>query len=360
MRTIRAILVVMLFCLPSHADPPKSKPASNWVATWGTAPQLVKPGNMPPQPGIALPAGGAAIKSDSDKPLTFHGNPSVTIPQGALIVSDPVDFDLAPLSDLAITIHVTDPTKAITGHPGSRTTSYLVAGDSVTAADLPGAAHTDHWYYVDGIEVVAPKSAAAAIVVGDSITDGRGSTTNGNGRWPDVLARRLQSNKRTRNVAVINQGIGGNRVLNDGLGPSVLARLDRDVLAQPGARWVIVFEGINDLGTHSVQAADLIAAYEQIVIRCRAKGLLVYGATVMPCGESFYFTQQLEEARQAVNNWIRTSGEFDAVIDFDVATRDPDRPTHLSAAVDGGDHLHSNDAGYKIMADSIDLKLFGR
>jgi lysophospholipase L1-like esterase len=229
----------------------------------------------------------------------------------------------------------------------------------VTEPDLPTATRTLHWYYLCGVDVDAA-SAAAVAVLGDSITDGRGSPTDGNGRWTDHLARRLLQGAGPASVGVLNHGLGGNRVLNDGLGPNALARLDRDVLAQPGVRWLIVLEGINDLGTHSATARDLIGAYEQIILRAHARGIRVYGATLMPCEGSPYFTPGLEAARGEVNAWVRESGRFDAVIDFDAATRDSRRPSRLSAETDGGDHLHPGPEGYKIMAAAVALKLFGK
>jgi lysophospholipase L1-like esterase len=308
---------------------------------------------------VAASAGGSAIKVEGGKLLTFGGWTAVTIPTGAPIVSDPIEFDLKPLSDLAVTIRVKDPTRAITGHPGARCTSYLDRSDNVAEPNLPQAARTQHWYYLCGIDI-EDQAASAVAVLGDSITDGRGSPTDGNGRWTDHLARRLQEGALPIRVGVLNQGLGGNRMLNDGVGPSALARLDRDVLSQPGVRWLILLAGINDLGTRSATARDLINAYNQIIVRSHARGIRVYGATILPCQGSFYFSPALEAARQEVNAWIRDSRRFDAVIDFDAATRDPHKPAHLFMAVDGGDHLHPGPEGYKIMANSIDLTLFAK
>lgn len=378
---------------------------AHWVGTWASSPQLVDKSSAPPAPGlanttlrqivhvsiggqrirvrfsnafgatpltivsahIALPDGTSKIKPESDKPLTFHGQQSVTIPSGALMISDPLDFNLAPLSDLTITIRLNDVPELITTHSGSRETSYIQSGDLVSAEDLPTAAHTDHWYFINGVDVQAPKDSAAIVVLGDSITDGHGATTNGNDRWPDDLARRLQADKRTQNIGVLNQGIGGNRLLHDGLGPNALERTDRDVLAQTGARWLIVFEGVNDIGTRAraerrheepASADQIIGAYEQIITRAHALGIRVYGATITPFGGSFYDNPDAQEVWTKVNDWIRSSGKFDAVIDFAATMRDPQNPSHLLAADDSGDHLHPGSAGYKTMGDSIDLKLF--
>jgi lysophospholipase L1-like esterase len=276
------------------------------------------------------------------------------VPAGAQVVSDPLPFPVRAAENIAVTAYLAhgQASTSITSHPGSRTTSYLVAGDQVTAPDLPGATPVDHWYFLSGVEVLSPASAVA--VIGDSLTDGRGSTTNGNDRWPDVLAARTSS-------AVVNQAAGGNRVLQDGLGPNVLARLDRDLLAQSGVEWAIVFEGVNDIGTAAPEAAartasDLIDAYDQIITRAHARDIRVYGATLTPFGgNTGYDDPSREAARGQVNAWIR--GHFDAVLDFDRVARDPAAPGRLLPAYDVGDHLHLDPAGYAALASSVPLGL---
>jgi lysophospholipase L1-like esterase len=374
----------------------------HWVGTWASSPQLAGSADEPPAPGfadttlrqiahvsiggtklrvrfsnafgktaltivsahVAKAAGAGAIQRGSDQPLTFNGQSAITIPAGGLFYTDPIDFDLAPLSDLAVSLYLKAAPDGITVHSGSRATSYFCTGNEVSATALPVPQTADHWYFLNGVDVTARDSSAAVVVLGDSITDGRNSTANGNGRWPDELARRLLANKPTSNVGVLNEGIGGNRLLHDGLGPNALARLDRDVLAQTGARWLVILEGVNDIGACKENcdldsiANDMIGAYRQIIVRAHSQNIRVYGATVTPFGGSFYATPGSERARQTVNQWIRTSGQFDAVIDFDAATRDPNNLANLSAGSDSGDHLHPNDAGYKTMAGSIDLKLF--
>ena len=404
----RTLRIVLLFCLGTAivgaAD-------FRWVATWATAPQLVEPGNLPPAPGfadctlrqkfrvsiggqkirlrfsnafgnapltleaaqVAFAADSAAIRPATSHALTFAGRAAVTIQPGAMVISDPVDLEIPPMADLAVTLHTKSAPSDITGHPGSRTTSYLShGGEVVDATDLPGAARTDHWYFLTGIDAYTERPAAAIAILGDSITDGRGSTTNGNDRWPDQLSRRLRADPETENFSVLNLGIGGGRVLREGLGPSGLARLDRDIIAQPGVRWLVIFEGVNDLGTaagarakgqpeNAATAADLIAAFEQIILRAHDHGIRVYGATITPfAGFKSYDTLASEADRQTVNQWIRTSGKFDNVIDFDALARDPENPLQLAPAIDGGDHLHPSAAGYKIMTEGIDLGLFGR
>jgi lysophospholipase L1-like esterase len=315
-------------------------------------------------------ASSAAIDVASDKAVTFDGAADVTVPAGAEYLSDAVAMPVAPLSDLAISIHYDEPPVGETGHPGSRATSYVVHGDAVSAASLPDAKTVDHWYQISGVDVVAEKKVAAMVVLGDSITDGHGATTNGNDRWPDVLAARMQADKSTRGTGLLNEGIGGNRLLLDGLGPNALARFDRDVLAQTAVRVVIVLEGVNDLGTltrdhevsaeaHKALVARIQGAYAQIVARAHAHGVRVIGATILPYGGSKYYHPGAEgEAdRQAVNVWIRETGHFDGVVDFDQAMKDPAHPNAILPAYDSGDGLHPSAAGYRVMGDAVSLKL---
>lgn len=317
---------------------------------------------------LALARADGATQPDSDHALTFSGQPGVAIPPGASYLSDPLDFKLPPQADVAISLLCDRLPSTLTMHGGSRTTSYLQAGDALAATALPAATKFTRWYFINGLDVVAPSPAAEALVVlGDSITDGYGTTTDGNDRWTDALTRRLQQRKDLPPVGVLNLGIGGNRVLRDGLGPNALARFDRDVLGQADARWLLVFEGINDIGTRLdarkrgadyASAADLIAAFNQVIDRAHAAGLRVIGATITPYrGAGFYFTEDGEADRQAINRWIRTSGRFDAVADFDAALRDPADPSRLTPEFDH-DHLHPSLAGYRKLAEAVDLQLF--
>ncbi|MGB7847145.1 MAG: GDSL-type esterase/lipase family protein, partial [Candidatus Acidiferrum sp.] len=302
--------------------------AEHWVGTWASSPQLAQPTDLPPAPGfaditlrqvvrvslggtkirvrfsnafgetalaiasahVATAAGGGTIQAGTDRPLTFNEQSSINIPAGALIYSDSLDLDLAPLSDLAVTIHLKGAPESVTTHSGARATSYLAEGNAVSALELPGAQTVEHWYFLNAVEVAAPHSSAAVVVLGDSITDGRGSTTNSNGRWPDELARRLHADKHTAHIGVLNEGIGGNRLLRDGLGPNSLARLDRDVLTQTGVCWLVVLVGVNDIGTCKdgcdldSTANEIIAAYRQIILRAHSHNIRVYGATITPFG----------------------------------------------------------------------------
>jgi lysophospholipase L1-like esterase len=313
---------------------------------------------------IAVSRGGCTIDGSTGKELKFNGKPEVTINPGVAITSDPVSFGLEPRMDLAITICFGQTSSDVTGHPGSRTTSYILAGTNNSSIDFAGSVPTDHWYVINGIDVKAQETAAAVAILGNSITDGRGSGTNKQNRWPDILAERLLKNKLTQQVAVLNMGIGGNCVLRNCLGPSAIDRLERDVLKQQGVRWLIILEGINDIGQTQDSAAatrvakDLIAAYGKMTDAAHAKGIKVYGATILPFGKSFYYTPYRETARNSVNNWIRNSGRFDAVIDFDRVLQNPEEPLSILPAAHSGDFLHPNEAGYKIMGEAIDLKLF--
>lgn len=383
-----------------------SSPGPRWLATWVSAQQQTEPRNLPPAPGlanstlrqklqvtvggshfrvkfsnltgatplaigtahVALSTGDSRIDATTDKILRFSGNPTLTLAPGAELYSDPVEFAAPSLSNLAITLVIAGQVpESLTGHPGSRTTSYILPGNAVSSPELLGAKTTDHWYLLTEVDVWAAPISKAIAILGDSITDGRGSTTNGNDRWPNLLSHRLLTHPKTSQISVLNQGIGGNRVLLDGLGPSLVSRIERDAFLPPGVRWVILFAGVNDLGTAAgaakngetpATAARLIAAYQGIVDRAHQRNLLIYGATITPIGNSFYYTPEAEKIRQKVNAWIREPGHFDAVIDFDALARDPNNPANLSAAVDGGDHLHPSAMGYRIMANGIDLGLF--
>ncbi len=319
----------------------------------------------------AVAPGSSAIVPGSDRALTFAGDAAVTVPPGAEYISDPIHYPVAPLTNLTITFHLDSPPSRETGHPGSRTTTYFLHGDHVADLDLPGAGKIEHWYQIAGVDVLAPAGAASIVALGDSITDGHATTTNGNDRWTDDLAERLQAAPGMHDIGVLNQGIGGNHLLTFGLGPAALARFDRDVLAQPGARWLIVFEGVNDLGRlsrkaqttpaeHKALVHQIIAAYQQIIVRAHTHGIRVIGATITPFGGSGYYhpDNAIEADWQAVNTWIRTPGHFDAVVDFAKVVGDPANPDRLLPADDCGDHLHPNPAGYKALADSIPLSLF--
>ena len=406
-------LIVIAASIWAQSGAQAAANAAVWVASWGTSQQVPEPQNALSTEDLRdatvrqifhLSVGGRALRLHlsnafgtealhftsvhvarplsssssaidvaSDRPLTFAGSADVEVPPGAEFLSDPLDFPVAPLSDLAVTFHLDAPPARQTGHPGSRATSYYVHGDFVSAANLIEPKHVDHWYQVAGIDVQTGPGGAAIAVIGDSITDGHGATTNGNDRWTDVLARRLQDSPSTRNIGVSNQGIGGNHLLTDGLGPNVLSRFDRDALAPAGVQWVIVFEGVNDLGglarldevtaaEHAALVRRVVAAYQQVIARAHAHGLRVYGATITPyVGSTYYHPVPMSEAdRQAVNQWIRSAGHFDALIDFDAVVRDPQHPDQLLPIYDCGDHLHPSPAGFKAMGDAVPLDLFRR
>jgi lysophospholipase L1-like esterase len=318
---------------------------------------------------LALHAKDSAIVPGSDRALTFGGKPGFTIPPGATALTDSVDFDAPPFTELAVSVYVPAATGAPTVHSvGLHTTYVSQPGDATAQASFTDAATTQSWYWLSGVDVLAPAAVSTIVAFGDSITDGARSSVDTNSSWPSRFAKRLQANPATANFAVANEGISGNRILRDGAGISALARFDADVLSQPGVKWLIVLEGINDIGRglgpnplpgEAVTADDLIAGLHQMIERAHIHGIKVAGATLTPYTGAAYFSEKGETVREAVNDWIRTSRAFDAVIDFDATTRDPNDPKHFRAAYDSGDHLHPNDTGYQAMADSIDLAIFG-
>lgn len=359
-----------------------------WVGTWSTAPQLVEPGNMPPPPGlnnnslrqivrvsiggdtlrvrfsnefststvtmksvqIAVSTGGNSIDVSTNKELRFNGNTEVVMNAGGSVTSDPIAFNLTPRMDVAVTIYFGQTSTTVTGHPGSRTTSYILAGNTTTTTDFTGAVATDHWYNINAIDVLAPSAAACVAILGNSITDGRGSTTNMQNRWPDVFSEALLRDSSTQQVGVLNLGIGGNCVLSGGLGPTGVSRFDRDILGQQGVRWAIVFEGVNDIGGVNSGAAattianSLIAAYTQMIVKAHAKNIRIYGGTILPFNGSSYYNQYSELCRNTVNQWIRTTGNFDGCIDFDMTMRNPQDTTRLVSSYQN-DGLHPDAAG---------------
>jgi lysophospholipase L1-like esterase len=343
---------------------------------------------------IALRQGGANIAAGRDRPLTFGGNTAITIPPGAPVLSDPVDLDVPALSDLAISLHLPGTVQANTIHGSAFQTNYVsLPGNFTSAATFPTGRTITSWPFLTEVDVSAP-GAASIVTLGNSITDGANTTIDANHRWPDLLALRLQTTRDlpgatagagknapaglvawNARLGVVNRGIGGNRLLRDPgeqplFGRSALARFDRDVLATAGVRYMTVLIGINDIGhpgtgtipiSEEPTVNDLIQGYRQLIARAHAKGIAVYGATLTPFeGTVFpgYYSPEKEQLRQAVNNWIRSGDEFDGIIDFDRAVRDPSHPTRMLPAYDSGDHLHPNDLGMQAMANAIPLQLF--
>ncbi|OTA76571.1 hypothetical protein M434DRAFT_383377 [Hypoxylon sp. CO27-5] len=389
---------------------------SHWVATWVSMPQLVEPNNMPPSPfsgsaafkdatlrqtlhlsigaerlrfqisntfggsdlpiteaSIALPTGGKAgvngIDTTTLKGLTFNGFSSVTIPRGQVAYSDPIDFKVDPQTMITVSLY-SQPGQSgssITGHPGSRTTSWMQQGNHLNASAVTGAS-TAHWYFLTAVEAWAPKTTAALVILGDSITDGRGSTDNANNRWPDLLLARMQREGIT-NIAVCNQAAGGNAVLTGGLGPPLMQRYKRDLLTTAGVKYALIFEGVNDIGGASTDSGtqtrignSLISAFKTIANDAKAAGITVFGATITPFGGSgqSYSNPTRDQTRQTVNKWILSGGDggFSAVIDFAKIVANPSNAANLAAQYDGGDHLHPNVAGYQAIADNFPLDIF--
>lgn len=397
--------------------------ATQWVATWAASPQFEEWPLVVPEPGsfrnqtvrqvfrvslggeririrftneygdnplpvsaasVALSSAGASVVAGTLRPVTVGGSRSFTIPAGATLDSDPVDFLLPTLADLVVSFHI--PTEwyelskpAATFHHLASQTTYILPGNQVMVPAPSVEKTSTSWFFVRAVAVQASLRSGAIVAVGDSITDGQGSSLDGNQRWPNLLAERLLGNSDTRHLSVVNSGIAGNRVLTFFVGPDTLWRFHRDALSVPGARYVILLQGVNDIGIPSwlpgiafqhVSADQIIAGQRRLIAEARARGLRIIGATLtpfaatclptvplLPCS-SAYYTEAGERKRQAVNAWIRGGGEFDGVIDFDLAVRDPLRPTFLKREFDSGDGLHPSDAGYRAMAAAIDLALF--
>jgi lysophospholipase L1-like esterase len=394
----------LVWCTIALSSAPAQEAGSRWVGTWAAAPMgnAVNPGQPAPANStyrnivhisaggarvrveltnefgtrpltisdshIALSAGGGAIQAGSDHALSFNGRTSVTIPAGALAVSDAVQMPVAALSDLAVSVFLPEQTIGdTTCHDLGLSTTFIAAGDTASSPAMTDARTIKSWCFVKGIDVsVTSEKAAAIVTLGDSITDGALSTPDANRRWPDVLAQRLQADAKTAHLSVLNEGISGNRLLHDRAGPNALSRFDRDILAQSGVKYLIILEGINDIGSIAnprdpsdvITSQDLIFAFTQMVSRAHEHGVKVFGATLTPYKGAGYFSDAGEKIRQDLNEWIRSGGVVDGVIDFDQITRDPANPAVFSSEADSGDHLHPADAGYKIMGSAIDLSMF--
>ncbi|OAA65499.1 Esterase, SGNH hydrolase-type, subgroup [Niveomyces insectorum RCEF 264] len=379
---------------------------SHWVDTWTSMPQLVEQSNMPPasfsgggatfrdatlrqtlhmsigaprirvqisntfggsdlpitSASLALPAGGKvgsnAIEPATLAALTFDGGkPGVTVPRGQMAYSDPIDYAVEPQSMLTVTLYLAtgQPGNSITGHPGSRTTSWMQSGNHLNATTVTGGS-TKHWYYVNAVEAWAPANTSALIILGDSITDGRGSTDDANNRWPDLVLAKLQKAGVT-NLGVNNEAAGGNTVLSGGLGPPLMSRYKRDALQQQGVKYVLIFEGVNDIGANA-GADALINAFKTIIADCKKAGLKVFGATITPFGGNSYSSGGHEAVRKRVNDWILTGGAYDGTVDFAKLLADPSNPERLASKYDSGDHLHPSVAGYQYLADNFPTDLF--
>jgi lysophospholipase L1-like esterase len=399
LKTLAAFAQLLVLSMTLLAAPLQARDALPWIATWGMAPagppapadllaftdqtlRLVvhtsaggnrvrirvsnQMGSTPLAIGaahIAVRAGGANIVPGTDRVLTFSGNAGIVIPPGAPVLSDPVDLNVAALSDLAISLYLPGAASATTVHGMGLQTHYAsLPGDFTGAATLPVQRTFAQLPFVTSVDVQGATGLAAIVTLGDSITDGNESTLDANRRWPDWLARRLQGR-----LGVVNRGISGNQLLNNTpdawlAGRSIQERFDRDVLATSGVRYMTLMAGINDIGhatpAEPVTASGLIAGYRQVIARARAAGIIVYGATLTPIEGSFYGKPEQEALRQAVNSWIRSGNAFDAVIDFDRVLRDPAHPTRMLPAYDSGDHIHPGDLGYRAMADAVPLELF--
>lgn len=399
--SLLAVLLPMLVCGPAFAK--KSPPPDHWVGTWAASPvaasntsgkygatdttyrvivhvslggpllRVVLTNEFGTDPltigavHVALRGIAASVQLMSANALTFGGKASITIPPGAVAISDPAGLKLPAIGDLAVSIFVpAQPMKVASIHTFANQTSYSADGNVVNQASLPSPKEISAWPFLKGVDVKTTWKSGAVVCFGDSITDGAHSTKDANSRWPDLLAKRLQDGKKTKEFSVLNEGIGGNRILHDGTGPSAVARFDRDVLSQASVKYLILLEGINDIGAAAnpnqphdiVTADDLIQGMAQMAERAHTHGVKVIGATLTPYVGAKYASPAGEQMRETVNQWIRTSKLLDGFIDFEKAASDGASPPKFTASADSGDHLHPKDAGYKAMADSIDLKLF--
>lgn len=392
-RMLVLAIAILGSLLPPAVDAASTDSTKHWVGTWSAAPYLVEAANMPPSPGlanntlrqvvrvsiggdtlrlrfsnadnttavvlksasIAVAKTGSVIDAATSKALSFGGGAGTTMAAGASATSDAVAFALAPGMRVAITIVYGATSSNMTGHVGSRTNSYILAGDKSASADFAGSVSTPHWYSINTLEVRAPLSTSAVAVIGNSITDGYGLVPDLQNRWTDIFSQALLANPSTQNVGVLNMGIGATNVLGTGQTTGNV-RFQRDVLEQNGLRWVIIFYGVNDIGG-GAGSASLIDGLKKMGSAAKAKGLKVYGATITPFNGNSYYTVSHEAVRQEVNKWIRTGGFYDAVIDFDRAIRDPADTTRMQAALKN-DWLHPNTDGYKALGQSVDLKLF--
>lgn len=328
--------------------------------TYGTAPLVVGAAHL------GLRANDSAVTGGSDRVLRVNGKGLFTIPPGGLMVTDPVDLNVPPLSDLAVSVYIPGKAERQTQHSlGLHTTYISKEGDFTNAPSMTDSSTSLSWYWLASIQVMAPSTTGSVIAFGDSITDGFHSTADTNRMWPAVLSQRLLAS--SSKLSIVNEAISGNQILRDGLGVNALARFDHDVIARAGARWLVILEGINDIGRGlgpaatpetAVSADDLIAADRQMIERAHTHGMKVIGATLTPYEGAGYYSEAGEAARVALNSWIRTGGAFDAVVDFDKATRDPSHPARFLPEYDSGDHLHPNDVGYQAMADAVDLTIF--
>ncbi|PSN70200.1 SGNH hydrolase [Corynespora cassiicola Philippines] len=398
----------------------KRQDGHHWINTWTSMPQLVEPNNMPPSQftsgavlrdatlrqtlhlsvgtpkikiaisntfggsdlpitagSVALPVGGAAgvsgIQASPLAAITVGGKASFTVPKGQVVVSDEIAFEVKPQSMITVSLYsqAGQSGSAITGHPGSRTTSWFVQGNRVNATTISGT-QSVHWYFISAIQAYVPTDTHSLVILGDSLTDGRGSDDNKNNRWPDLLLSRLHSspNPNHTKIAICNQAAGGNRVLKDGLGPSLLSRYSRDALTQPGTKWLLIFEGVNDIGNEPTSPAAqtavgsaLMSAFEKIAGDARAAGAVAVGATIAPFGAPSaalqgYSDPERERTRRRVNEWILGSGVFDHVVDFGGVLESKSTPGQLDQRFNGGDYLHPNGVGYKALADAFPLDIF--